>query len=81
MTIGDLCNSFLEYQDDKVRISTKVGYKYRSKCLVPLFNIRCSDFNINYFEKWKKYINEQDDMKDVSKNDILKMLKALLIMV
>ena len=36
MTFKDLWNAFLEYQDDKVRISTKVGYKYRCKYLVPL---------------------------------------------
>ena len=78
MTFGDLWESFLEYQDDKVRISTKVGYKYRCKYLEPLFKIKCVDFNINYYEKWKKYVNEQENMKDVSKNDILKVLKALM---
>ena len=78
MTIEDLWNAFLEYQDDKVRISTKVGYKYRGKYLVPLYNIKCVDFNIMYFENWKKYMNNQPDMKDVSKNDILKVLKAVL---
>ena len=78
MTIEDLWNAFLEYQDDKVRISTKVGYKYRGKYLVPLYNIKCVDFNIMYFENWKKYMNSQPDMKDVSKNDILKVLKAVL---
>lgn len=78
MTIGDLWEAFLEYQEDKVRISTKVGYKYRCKYLKMLFNIKCVDFNISYFEKWKKYVNEQPNMKDVSKNDVLKILKALL---
>lgn len=78
MTIEDLWNAFLEYQDDKVRISTKVGYKYRGKYLVPLYNIKCVDFNIMYFENWKKYMNSLPDMKDVSKNDILKVLKAVL---
>ena len=78
MTIEDLWNAFLEYQDDKVRISTKVGYKYRGKYLVPLYNIKCVDFNIMYFENWRKYMNSQPDMKDVSKNDILKVLKAVL---
>ena len=78
MTIGDLWKAFLEYQDDKVRLSTKVGYKYRSKHLEPLFNIKCVDFNIMYFENWKKLMNSNPNMKDVSKNDILKVLKALL---
>ena len=78
MTFKDLWNAFLEYQDDKVRISTKVGYKYRGKYLVPLYKIKCVDFNIAYYEKCKKYINSQPNMKDVSKNDILKILKAVL---
>ena len=52
MTFKDLWNAFLEYQDDKVRISTKVGYKYRGKYLVPLYKIKCVDFNIAYYEKW-----------------------------
>ena len=78
MTFKDLWNAFLEYQDDKVRISTKVGYKYRGKYLVPLYKIKCVDFNIVYYEKWKKYINSQPNMKDISKNDILKVLKAVL---
>lgn len=78
MTFKDLWNSFLEYQDDKVRMSTKVGYKYKEKYLEALYDIKCIDFNINYYEKWKKYVNNQPNMKDVSKNDILKVLKAVL---
>ena len=31
MILEDLQNTFLEYQDNKVIISTKVGYKYRRK--------------------------------------------------
>lgn len=77
MTIGELWDKWIEYQDDKVRISTKVGYRYVKKHIEPLFNVKCVEFNINYFDSWKKTMN-QKDMKDVSKNDALKVLKALL---
>ena len=37
MTIGDLWQKFLEYKDDKVRISTKRGYHHTEKYIKPLF--------------------------------------------
>jgi integrase len=77
MTLADLWDAWMEYQNDKVRISTRVGYKYVKKHFDPIFNIKCVDFNINYFDSWKKKMNEKG-MKDVSKNDALKVLKALL---
>lgn len=77
MTIKDLWDSFLSYQDDKVRISTKVGYGYTEKHFKKLFDIKCVDYNIHHYEAWKKVMNKKN-MKDVSKNDALKTLKALL---
>lgn len=77
MTLADLWDAWMKYQEDKVRISTRVGYKYVKKHFDPIFSIKCIDFNINYFESWKAYMNKKN-MKDVSKNDVLKVLKALL---
>ena len=77
MTLGDLWESFKKYQDDKVRISTKVGYRYVEKHYKELFNIKCVDYNIQHFEAWKKVMNKKD-MNDVSKNDVLKTFKAML---
>ena len=43
-----------------------------------LFNIKCSEFNIAHYDKWKEYIAGIDTMKTVTKNDKLKVLKAFL---
>lgn len=77
MTLEDLWDSFIEYQNDKVRISTKVGYNYVKKHYDGLFNIKCVDLSIQHIEAWKKVMNTKN-MKDVSKNDVLKTLKAVL---
>lgn len=77
MTLGDLWESFIAYQDDKVRISTKVGYRYVEKHYKELFKIKCVDYNIHHYEAWKKVMNKKN-MKDVSKNDVLKTFKAML---
>ena len=49
----------MKYQEDKVRISTRVGYKYVKKHFDLIFSIKCIDFNINYFESWKAYMNKR----------------------
>lgn len=79
MTLEDLWKSFMAYQDDKVRISTKVGYKYVEEHYKELFHIKRVDYNIQHFEAWKKVMNKKD-MNDVSKNDDLKLLKLCYIM-
>ena len=40
MTLEDLWESFIAYQDDKVRISTKVGYRYVEKHFKELLKIK-----------------------------------------
>ena len=72
-----IIDTFLVYQDDKVRISTKVGYGYTKRHFKNLFDIKCVDYNIHHYEACKKVMNKKN-MKDVSKNDALKTLKALL---
>ena len=77
LTIGDLWNKWYEYQDDKVRISTKRGYVHTKKYVEPLFNIKCTEFNQFHFEEWKKFMNKTN-LGYVSKNDKLKVLRAVL---
>lgn len=72
-----IIDTFLVYQDDKVRISTKVGYGYTKRHFKNLFDIKCVDYNIHHYEACKKVMNKKN-MKDVSKNDALKTLKTLL---
>ena len=78
MTLGDLWNRFLEYQEDKVKINTKRGYLYKEKYLKSMFSIKCNDFNIQHYEAWKKDMNKIESMKDVSKNDVLKVFVTVL---
>ena len=78
MTLGDLWDKYLEFQSDKVRINTRRSYIYTQKSLKILFNIKCSEFNIAHYDKWKEYIAGIDTMKTVTKNDKLKVLKAFL---
>ncbi len=78
MTLGDLWDKFIEYQDDKVKISTKRGYLYKKQYLEPLFNIKCVDYSPDRYEAWKKYMKDIDSMKTVSKNDVYKVLVAFL---
>lgn len=77
MTLGDLWNRWYEYQDDKVRISTKRGYVHTKKYIEILFNVKCVDFNQFHFEEWKKYMNSTK-LNYVSKNDKLKVFRAML---
>ncbi len=78
MTIGELWLKFLEFQDDKVRVSTKRGYHSTEKYIKPLFNIKCVELNPNHYEEWKKTIYNTKSLNLVSKNDKLKVLTALL---
>jgi len=78
MTIGDLWRRWMEYQDSKVRISTKNGYKHTEKYVRNLFNIKCVSFSLQNYEDWRKYLDGCTNLNDVSKNDKQKVLRALL---
>lgn len=78
LTLGDLWNKFLEYQDDKVKVSTKRGYLYKEKYLKYLFDVKCVDYTPARYEAWKKKIKAIDSMNTTSKNDIFKVLVAVL---
>ena len=51
MTIGELWNKWMEFQDPQVRISTKNGYKHTEKYIRNLFNIKCINFNLKNYEE------------------------------
>ena len=78
MTIGELWDKYLEFQSDKVRINTRRSYQYAEQSIKLLFNIKCSEFNIAHYDKWKEYISGITTMNTVTKNDKLKVLKAFL---
>lgn len=78
MTIGDLWKDFLDYQDSRVRISTKRGYFHTAKYIEPLFKIKCTEFDVKQFEVWLNDLRNKDNLNLVSKNDKLKVFRALL---
>lgn len=78
MTIGDLWNAFLEYQEPRTRISTRRGYKHTEIYIKPLFNIKCKDFTLPQFTEWLNDLRSKENLNMVSKNDKLKVLRALL---
>ena len=46
MTFRDLYSHFLEYQDDKVRLTTKRNYEHKITHLESFMDVKCKDFNI-----------------------------------
>ena len=78
MTLGELWDKYLEIQSDKVRINTRRSYHYAEQSIKLLFNIKCSEFNIAHYDKWKEYISGITTMNTVTKNDKLKVLKTFL---
>ena len=77
MTFKDLYEKFREYQDDKVKLTTKRNYDNKVKHLDSLMTLKCKDFDIYVFEEWKKEINAKP-ISTTFKNDLLKFLKSIL---
>ena len=77
MTFEDLYYKFREFQDDKIRESTKRNYENKLKYLKPFMKVKCKDYNIEHYEKWKKMLNKSD-LSTGTKNDILKFWKSIL---
>ena len=78
MTIGELWDTFLSYQDSRVRISTKRGYHHTAKYIEPVFKIKVTEFDLQKYEAWLNNLRAKDNLNLVSKNDKLKVFRALL---
>lgn len=74
----DLYNKFREYQDDKVRDTTKKNYTHKLNHLKPFLKLKCSEYTIDHFEKWKRNLNKNPELCTTTKNDILKFWKSIL---
>lgn len=77
MTFKDLYVQYCNYQEDKIKITTKDTYEDRFKYLEILSNIKLNDFNIYHFEMWKKKMYTYN-ISNSYRNIILKLLKAIL---
>jgi integrase len=77
ITFGELYQSFREFQEDKVKYSTKKGYSANIRYFRKFLNIKVKDLNIEMFEQWHKDMN-QKEYADRTKNGALKFLKTVL---
>ena len=78
MTIGELWDEWMEFQDKSVRTTTKMGYKHSKPYIENLFNIKCVNLTLQHYEEWRKELAKCDSLNNVSKNDKQKVLRALL---
>lgn len=78
MTFRQLYDRFRDYQDDKIRETTKYNYRNKLKYLEDFMDVKCRDYNIEMFEEWKKKLNSNPELGTGTKNDILKFWKSIL---
>ena len=78
MTFEDLYKKFREYQDDKIRLTTKKNYENKKKHLTEFMKLKCKDYSIDHYEAWKKKMNAKPTLSTRYKNDILKFWKSIL---
>ena len=76
MTIKDLYNNFVDYQNDKVKMNTLRSYHERFKYLKSIERIRISEFNSTHYNLWRKEINTTN-LSETTKNNTQKLLKIL----
>lgn len=51
MTIGDFIHNYITFQEDRVRITTIMDIKKKTKYIESLNKIKLSDFNISHFNQ------------------------------
>lgn len=77
ITFKELIEDYINYQKDKVKISSFRNYYKYSKHLEPLYKININDFSIKHFNIWKDKILKED-YSVIYKNNIYKFLRAIL---
>lgn len=78
MTLGDLWDDFIAYQDSRVKISTKANYRHSKPYFEKLFKIPCKKFTIKQYETFRNELIANDSLKTVSKNDKIKVFRTVL---
>ena len=77
ITFGELYTSFREFQDDKVKYSTKKGYEYKIRYFKKFLNVKVRDLNVDMYNSWYKDMNK-NEYADRTKNDAIKFFKSVL---
>lgn len=78
MTFKELYSKFREFQDDKIRITTKRNYEQKLIYLESFMNLKCKDYTIEHYEAWKAKMNKKSTLSTTTKNDVLKFWKSIL---
>lgn len=80
-TFDEMIDLFIDNRINTINVKPTTLYNYKNKksYLKPLLNVKLKDFNINHYDNWKKQINETN-LSLRYKNDILKFLKSVMIM-
>lgn len=77
LIFSQIINLFIENRSTIVKEKTTYGYKNKRPYLDTIANVKLKDFNIEVYERWRRYINSCD-ISTRYKNDIYKFLKSLL---
>ena len=77
ITFNQLIDLFIENRYTRVKDTTMYGYKNKRTYLDPIANVKLKDFNIDVYERWRRYISSCN-ISTRYKNDIYKFLKSLL---
>ncbi len=77
MTFKDLYTAYYSYQENKVKPTTLKTYRDRIKYMKLLDNVKIKDFNVKYYELWRRELNKLD-ISTAYKNAIQKFIKIVL---
>ena len=77
LNFKQLIDLFIENRSTIVKDTTMYNYKNKKVYLEPLYNVKLKNFNIDVYERWRRYIITCN-LSTRYKNDIYKFLKSLL---
>lgn len=77
LTIKDLIDNFVNFQKDKVKVTTFYSYRKKINHLTSLFKIKANDFSIVQYNLWKNDMNNKK-LTLQTKNTIYKFLRSVL---
>lgn len=78
MTFRELYDKFRAFQDDKIKRTTKRNYDRKLPYLEPFMDVKCNDYTIEQYEKWRNNLNNNPNLCTTTKNDIYKFWKSIL---
>jgi len=77
ITMNDLFNQYLDFQKDKVKVTSYIDYKKYLNKFECIKDIKVNKFNINHFNLWKETI-DKENYSTTYKNKIYSFLVGVL---